>query len=180
MRKLAIVLVSLLILALVIGAVGCGGGGEALSPEAREIHDFLDDKHVNAVLQEERNIFDEWDYAWCLYDGGRDYVPFEDFERLWHIRQALWPRAAANYDAIIAMTPPESLAESWELISEAIGALRDGLSGTGPGPMKIWLLEASGPRKHLEAWGKLNFTCQQHGIPMPWALPSMSGLPHYN
>ena len=46
-------------LALVVGAVGCGVDSEALSPEAKEIRDFLNDKHVNAVLWEEWNIFDE-------------------------------------------------------------------------------------------------------------------------
>ena len=176
MRKLGIVLVGLLVVVLVIGAFGCdstsdeGGSGEALSPEVREIHDFLDDKHVNAVLQEERNIFSEWDYAWCVY--------YDRWTELRDIRQALWPRAAANYDAIIAMTPPEPLAESWELISEAVGALRDGLAGKGLDP--IWLQEVYGPRKHLEAWLELNQTCQQHGIPMPWPLPSVACLPHYD
>ena len=147
--------------------------------ERDEIIYFLYDPYVNAVLCEEWDIFDDWDYAWCLYDGGREYVPYADWEKLWYIKQALYTRAVANYDAIIAITPPEPLADFWESISVAVGSLREGLSGALPGPIGNYALENSAPSKHLEAWFELDWTCWLYGIVMPLPLPSLQCLPYY-
>ena len=168
MRKLAIVLVPLSILALVIG--GCGGGSEALSPEAKEISDFLNGKHVNAVLWEEWNLFDEYGCAVSLYgDNGP-----EGFTKLWNFRQAWTPRIISNYNDIVVISPPESLSGFWGKITEMMGDVCKILDPGAPGPFRNWVLEEYVPRKQAEVWLELSGICRQHNIAMPWPLPRVA------
>lgn len=166
MRKPTILPVLLLILALIIAAVACGSG-DTMPPEAKEISDFLNDKHVNAVLWEEWNLFDEYSCAVSLYgDSGP-----EGFSKLLYFRQAWKPRVISNYNDIIAISPPESLSGFWGKITEMMGSVCEILDPGAPSPFRDWVLEEYVPRKHAEAWLELSGICRQHNISMQWPLP---------
>lgn len=165
MRKLAIPLL-LLILTLIIGAAACSEG-EARSPEAKEIQGFLNDKHVNAVLWEEWNIYDEWVYALSLYENSPQRAA--DTNTLWQQEKALANRARQNYQDLLGIDAPQPLQAFWDdLIAwpkqfyEWSNSPHTSFSG--------WLVEKA-DRKHAHAWLELKGICREHGISMEWPLP---------
>lgn len=161
-----------LLLALVVGAVGCGVDSEALSPEAKEIRDFLNDKHVNAVLWEEWNIFDEWSYYASLYDKNystKEYIPFQDWEKYRNQEHALHSRAVENHRNFIGIKPPPSLANFWNDITEAIHWFWSWVTAS-PTPAARWGLDKS-YGMHQEAWLELKRICGEQHIELEWPLP---------
>ena len=168
MRKLAIVLIPLLLLVLVIGAVGCGSG-DTMPSEAKEISDFLNGKHVNAVLWEEWNLFDELTLIVGIYEGSPQLIT--DFTEFSYQKKALFSRATQNYHDITDIVPPLYLNEFWNKIDGAINCLCRGLSPEMLSPPGNWSLKQYCPSKHAEAWLELSHICRQHNISMQWPLP---------
>jgi len=117
-RSLRIAIVPFLCVALITGIIGCGGSGEATSPEGQEIQHFLKDKNVNSVLWEEWNIFDEYSLTLSIYEN--DSPLLADYGILYNQRQALKDRAADNYADIASISPPLSLSGFWASITDAM------------------------------------------------------------
>lgn len=167
MRKLAIVAMPLLTLALVIGAVGCGGG-ELMSHEAQEISDFLNDKHVNAVLWEEWNIYDEWAYGRSLYENSPRLA--EDLGKHLYQESILADRARQNYQDLLGINQPQLLQAFCDDIIVWAKQFDEFLDSSPHSPLSNWLLQRA-YRKHAEAWLELKNICREHGIEMEWPLP---------
>jgi len=169
MRKSAVALIPLLIPAFVVGAIGCDDGETGASSESQEIASFLQDDHINAVLSEEWDIFDEWAYIASLYESSSQLD--EDFETFYNRRKALRNRAFRNYQDILAISPPQPLQGFWDKIAEATKTFREGASSRAPGTFAAWLVRTKARQTHADAWLELKHICQEHNIPLQWSLP---------
>ena len=158
MRKLAVALIPLFLLSFVIGAVGCDDGETGASSESQEIADFLEDDHINALLSEEWDIFDEWAYVLSLYGSSVRYRS-----------EALGNRASRNYLDILAISPPQPLRGFWDKIGEATKMFCEGVKPTVP-ILSDWQMRQA-TQAHGDAWLELKHICQEHNIPLQWSLP---------
>ncbi len=141
--------------------LACSSGVDEGDSESQEIADFLEDEHINAVLSEEWDIFDEWAYARSV----------GDFNKLYQWRSALAYRAGQNYRDLLQISPPGSLQEFWGKITEATKGFREGATGVRvrgqfADQMTGWAVE-----KNALAWVALKNICKEHNIPFPWGLP---------
>ncbi len=169
MKRLAILLTPFLILAFVVGGISCGDGETGTSSESQEIADFLEDEHINAVLSEEWDIFDEWAYALILYESSSQLD--EDLETFYDHKKVLRNRAFRNYQDILAISPPQPLQGFWDTIAEATKTFWEGASGRAPGTFAEWLVRTKARQTHADAWLELKRICREHNIPMQWSLP---------
>ena len=175
MRQLKVVLALLVMLSLVSGIIGCGSGGEATSPEGKEIERFLDDKHIKAILQEEWDIFSEYNYGYSLYaESGYSSSWYKDYWR--NEWEGLIKRAAENYNAIASVSPSVLVTPFWDGIELAMQYLREAMSPSIPYALKDFSLRRAF-QKNAQAWLELRNICRQWNLEMPWPLPPQPSWP---
>jgi len=151
------------------------------------ISNFLNDSHVNNVLWEEWNIFDEYSASVSLSDWKQQSV----------LRCALRERAVKNMQQLQSITAPTALKGFWTTLAGTVpfdprnsntwqGALGYYLAGTsicvGSGGdliLDTYILKQS-LDKNMQAWLSLKNTCRQYDIKMEWPVPRTPQWPESN
>ncbi len=139
------------------------------SSESQEIASFLQDDHINAVLSEEWNIFDEWAYIASLFESSSQMNKVTTFM---YRSEALGNRASRNYQDILETSPPQPLRGFWDKIGEATNMFWEGVNTMRSGLriMSDWQI-GQATQAHGEAWLELKHIGQEHNIPLQWSLP---------
>lgn len=166
LRRSRTAIIAFLCAALITGIIGCGGSGEATSPQGQEIERFLKGKNVNSVLWEEWNIMDAYNLASSVYENSNKL--YSDFVPYYNQMRDLKNRVAENYADLASISPPLSLSWFWASITDAMKNFNQSYGQNQP--LMTYMLNQA-VKKNAEAWLSLSSTCRQHDIQMEWPLP---------
>lgn len=179
-RAVAILMVSMVVLGLLASGISCTKTVYITAPtptltESEIIANFLNDTHVNAMLWEEWNIFNEFNYGYSLY--AMSGYSWSWYKNHWYNEeQGLIKRATENYNDIASVYPCVLITPFWDSIELAMKDLCEAMSPSIPYALKDFALRRAF-QENGQAWLELSAICKQWNLEMSWPLPPLPSWP---